>query len=49
VLHVEYELSEAIRASLVALLDHIADWGDFYEAAWMKLYVVDQHSSGKND
>lgn len=45
VLHVEYELSEAIRTSLVALLDHIADWGNFYEAAWTKQVVVDQHSS----
>ena len=46
VLHVEYELCELIRASLVELLDHIADWGDFYKATWLKAHVLDQKSKG---
>lgn len=27
VLHVEYELADAMREPLVALLDHLAEWG----------------------
>ena len=30
VLHVEYELSEEFRESVVALLEHLARWGDTY-------------------
>jgi DNA-binding HxlR family transcriptional regulator len=31
VLHVEYELADAMRESLVALLDHLAEWGKLYD------------------
>jgi DNA-binding HxlR family transcriptional regulator len=31
VLHVEYELAEAMREPLVALLDHLAEWGKLYD------------------
>jgi len=48
VLSVEYELSELIRTSLVELLDHLAEWVDFYEAAKAKPNIADRHSGGKN-
>jgi DNA-binding HxlR family transcriptional regulator len=32
VLHVEYELVESMRVPLVALLDHLSEWGKFYES-----------------
>jgi DNA-binding HxlR family transcriptional regulator len=31
VLHVEYELADATRESLAALLDHLAEWGKLYD------------------
>ena len=31
VLHVEYELADAMREPLVALLDHLAGWGKLYD------------------
>ena len=31
VLHVEYELADAMREPLVALLDHLAEWGKLYD------------------
>jgi DNA-binding HxlR family transcriptional regulator len=31
VLHVEYELADAMREPLVALLDHLAEWGKVYD------------------
>jgi DNA-binding HxlR family transcriptional regulator len=49
VLRVEYELSELIRPSLVELLDHLAEWGDFYEAVRAKPNIADRHSGGKNE
>jgi DNA-binding HxlR family transcriptional regulator len=30
VLHIEYELKEDIRDSVLGLLDHLAEWGDAY-------------------
>ena len=33
VLHVEYELVESMRVPLVALIDHLSEWGEFYESA----------------
>ena len=32
VLHVEYELAVATREPLVALLDHLAEWGKLYDS-----------------
>ena len=32
VLHVEYELVESMRVPLIALLDHLSEWGQFYES-----------------
>jgi DNA-binding HxlR family transcriptional regulator len=32
VLHVEYELAGTMRERLVALLDHLADWGKLYNS-----------------
>ena len=32
VLHVEYELVESIHVPFVALLDHLSEWGEFYES-----------------
>jgi DNA-binding HxlR family transcriptional regulator len=32
VLHVEYELVDSMRGPLVALLDHLAEWGRFYDS-----------------
>ena len=32
VLHVEYELAGAMQAPLVALLDHLAKWGELYDS-----------------
>ncbi|MBW4039127.1 MAG: helix-turn-helix transcriptional regulator [Acidobacteria bacterium] len=32
VLHVEYELVESMRIPLIALLDHLSEWGKFYES-----------------
>lgn len=32
VLHVEYELADTMREPLVALLDHLAEWGRLYDS-----------------
>lgn len=32
VLHVEYELADAMQEPLVALLDHLAGWGELYDS-----------------
>jgi DNA-binding HxlR family transcriptional regulator len=32
VLHVEYELADAMREPLVGLLDHLAEWGKLYDS-----------------
>ena len=32
VLHVEYELAPAMREPLIALLDHLAEWGKIYDS-----------------
>jgi DNA-binding HxlR family transcriptional regulator len=32
VLHVEYELADAMRYPLVALLDHLAEWAELYDS-----------------
>lgn len=32
VLHVEYELADTMREPLVALLDHLAEWGKLYDS-----------------
>jgi DNA-binding HxlR family transcriptional regulator len=32
VLHVEYELADEMREPLVALLDHLAEWGKLYDS-----------------
>jgi DNA-binding HxlR family transcriptional regulator len=31
VLHVEYELAEAMREPVISLLDHLAEWVDLYD------------------
>jgi DNA-binding HxlR family transcriptional regulator len=32
VLHVEYELADTMREPLVALLDHLGEWGKLYDS-----------------
>ena len=42
VLHVEYDLAEAVKAATHELLDQLAKWGDTYEASGAKHLTPEQ-------
>jgi DNA-binding HxlR family transcriptional regulator len=40
VLHVEYELADTMREPLVALLDHLGEWGKLYDSEGLSTVLL---------
>jgi hypothetical protein len=40
VLHVEYELADTMREPLVALLDHLGEWGKLYDSVGLPTVLL---------